>query len=96
METEIPEASSVIYFLIRGKLWAREPDSCWDGQKHRAAEAAPLAGRRQPATVRTRGQVSARFGRQPQPQEQRAPPWFQDSTELRNLVCTGESLHHRS
>jgi hypothetical protein len=29
---------------------AREPDSFWDRQKLRAAEAAPLAGRRQPST----------------------------------------------
>ena len=32
----------------------------------------------------------------PQPQEQQAPPWFQDSAKLRNLVCTGERVHHRS
>ena len=75
---------------------AREPDSFWDRRKHRAAEAVPFAGCRQPATVRTRGQVSAWLGRRPQPQEQRSPSWFQDSLELRNLVCTGESLHHRS
>jgi hypothetical protein len=42
---------------------------------------------RQPATVPTRGQVSAWLGR-PQPQEQRAPPWFRDSAKLRKLVCT--------
>jgi hypothetical protein len=60
------------------------------------AEAAPFAGLRQPATVRTRGQVSAWLGRWPQPQEQRSPSWFRDSLELRNLVCTGEILHHRS
>ena len=56
----------------------------------------PLAGRRQPATVLTRGQVSAWLGRRPQPQQQQSPSWFRNSTELRNLVCTGESLHHRS
>ena len=88
-----PTHRHVIKNKIRG---AREPDSFWDGQKHRAAEAAPLAGLRQPATVRTRGQVSAWLGRRPQPQEQRSPSWFQDSLELRILVCTGESLHHRS
>jgi hypothetical protein len=60
-------------------------DSFWDGQKHRAAEAAAWAGRRQPATIRTRGQVSAWLGRRPQPQQQRSPSWFRDSAELRKL-----------
>jgi hypothetical protein len=55
----------------------------------RAAEAAGWAGRRQPATVRTRGQVSAWLGRRPQPQQQRSPSWFRDSAELRKLVWTG-------
>jgi hypothetical protein len=76
-------------------LGTTEPDSFWDRQSHRAAEAAPFLGRSQPATVPTRGQVST-WLRRPQPQEQRIPPWFRDSAELRNLVCTGESLHHRS
>ncbi|EDL10733.1 mCG67650, partial [Mus musculus] len=58
----------------------------WDRQKHRAAEAAPLAGRRQPATVRTRGQVSAWLGRRPQPQQQRSPSGFRDSAGPRKLV----------
>jgi hypothetical protein len=52
----------------------------------RAAEAAALAGRRQPATIRTRGQVSAWLGRRPQPQQQWSPSWFRDSAELRKLV----------
>jgi hypothetical protein len=77
-------------------FYLREPESFWDRRKHRAAEAAPLAGRRQPATFRTRGQVSTWLGRRHQPQQQRSPSWFRDSLELRNLVCTGESLHHRS
>ena len=49
-------------------------------------EAAPLAGRRQPATVRTRGQVSAWLGRRPQPQQQQSPSGFQDSTGPRKSV----------
>jgi hypothetical protein len=53
--------------------------------KHRAAEAAPLAGRRHPATIRTRGQVSAWLGRRPQPQEQQSPSGFRYSAELRKL-----------
>jgi hypothetical protein len=53
------------------------------------------ADSRPPATVRTRGQVSAWLRRRPQPQEQRSPSWFRESAELRNLVCIGESLHHR-
>jgi hypothetical protein len=50
---------------------------------------------RQPATLPTRGQVSA-WLRSPLPQEQGTPSWLWDSAELRNLVCTGESVHHRS
>jgi hypothetical protein len=72
--------------LLKEKIAAREPDSFWDGRKHRDAEAAPLVGRRQPATIRTRGQVSAWLGRRPQPQQQQSPSWFQDSAELRKLV----------
>jgi hypothetical protein len=52
----------------------------------RAAEAAAWAGHRQPATIQTRGQVSAWLGRRPQPQQQRLPSWFRDSAELRKLV----------
>jgi hypothetical protein len=48
-----------------------------------------------PATFQTRGQVYAWHG-STLPQEQQAPNWFLDSAELRNLVCTGESVHHRS
>jgi hypothetical protein len=67
---------------------AREPDSFWDRRRHRAAEAAPFAGRRQLATVRTRGQVSAWLGRRPQPQQQRSPSWFRDSLSIKGLcVC---------
>ena len=72
-----------------------ELDSFWDRRSHRAAKAAPFAGSRQLATVPTRRQVSA-WLRRPQPQEQQVPPWFQDSAELRNLVCTGERVHHRT
>jgi hypothetical protein len=72
-----------------------EADSFWDRRSHRASEAAPFSGRRQPATLPTRGQVSS-WLRSPLPQEQWAPSWFQDSAELRNLVCTGERVHHRS
>jgi hypothetical protein len=66
-------------------LSARIKDLC----HHRATEAAPLAGRRQPATVRTRGQVSAWLGRRPQPQQQRSPSGFRDSAGPRKLVWTG-------
>jgi hypothetical protein len=54
---------------------AREPDSFWNRRKHRGAEAAPCVGRGQPATFRTRGQVPARLGRRPKPQQQRSPSW---------------------
>jgi hypothetical protein len=37
--------------------------------------AAPFVGRGQPATVRTGGQVPARLGRRPKPQQQRSPSW---------------------
>ena len=73
-----------IQFAKRMKL--KKNEDRWDGQKHRAAEAAPLAGRRQPATVRTRGQVSTWLGRRPQPQQQRSPPGFRDSAGPRKLV----------
>jgi hypothetical protein len=54
-----------------------------------------LFGHRRPATFLARGQVST-WLRSPLPQEERATSWFRDSAELRNLVCTGESVHHRS
>jgi hypothetical protein len=74
----------------------REPDSFWDGQKHGAAEAAPLAGHRQPATIRTRGQVSTWLGRRPQPQQQRLPSGFQNSAGPRKLVWTGWGVRQRT
>ena len=103
-EDEIPGFGSPSWFRdsaeLRKIVWTGERVHHRTGQllgqqRHRAAEAAPFSGRRQPATVRTRGQVSAWLGR-PQHQEQQTPPWFWDSIELRNLVCTGENLHHRS
>jgi hypothetical protein len=78
---------------VRG--YTTEADSFWDRRSHRAAKAAPFSGHRHPATIPTRGQVSTWLG-SPLPKEQRAPSWFRDSTELRNLVCTGERVHHRS
>ena len=47
-----------------------------DRQPDRQAEKKKCAG--QPATIRTRGQVSAWLGRRPQPQQQRSPPGFRD------------------
>jgi hypothetical protein len=38
-------------------------------------EAAPFVGRGQPATVWTGGQVPARLGRRPKPQQHRSPSW---------------------
>ena len=67
----------------------------WHNWKYKTF-GAPLAGRRQLATVRTRGQVSAWLGRRPQPQQQRSPSWFPDSAELRKLVWTGERVRQRS
>ena len=62
----------------------RQTDRQTDRQKDRQAEKKKCAG--QPATIRTRGQVSAWLGRRPQPQQQRSPSWFRDSAELRKLV----------